>query len=301
MAIYEYGFPALATPFMQRALAIASQWEDQHREVKALLGSAILAFRIGENGLTAKICSRILQHPGTDAIRAAGATSFLALAYEQDGELGKAVDCLRQAAQAAGPALPPLALISQLGLKARFLRQLGHLESARDLYEQILQVRRPHASPRYRSFILLHLAGVLVDLGETPAISELSRDLESLVSELEDTPAAREILTGLLIAILCSGPPGLRIDLALRLFDYLIEIEPATWHNPAASSGYLREQRAGAATVLGVTGPMQRRECCRMTPKTQLPTGTDQERRRQSRVQSAVERLLSELDEIRSL
>ncbi|MEM8997024.1 MAG: hypothetical protein AAGF23_19730, partial [Acidobacteriota bacterium] len=216
MAVYEHGFPVLATPFMQRALAVANQWEDQRREIKALLGCAILAFRSGEHSLTVKICTRILKHPGADTIRKTGATSFLALAYEQVEELEKAAECLRQATFVDEPGLPPLARLSLLGLRARLLKSLGNLEPARALYEKILEASRPHASPRYRGFVLLHLAEILVELNDPSFAERLSREVESLVSELEDTPASRAIMAGLLSALRRGEQPTSRSITEMR-------------------------------------------------------------------------------------
>ena len=197
---YEYGYPLAGFPLMQQALTIASSGGDPGREVRAMLGLGSLAYRTGQRELARSLFQRILEHPAADPQRTAGAISFLALDAEREGELERATQHLARLAPVLSE-LPARHRLSLLGRQAHILAEAGELESARALYEQVLQQCRPHFSPIDRSLALLHLLEVLALLGNHDMVLHHARNLNDLLAELEDTPLAREVLNALALAI----------------------------------------------------------------------------------------------------
>ena len=202
VAISEYGFPLLGIPSMQRALAIAVQHQDNYRETKTLLGLGILAARSGDDELATGTFHQILDRPGVDRLRFVGAATFLALAHEKRGQLEAATQVLNRIESLAE--LPHRAQHSVLGCRARVLAQLGELDAAKELFEQLLVSARPHLSPLHQGFVILQFAEVLVRQRAFQALRGLTSHLDSLLPELEETPLAHCILLGF-VAMLKSG------------------------------------------------------------------------------------------------
>lgn len=201
MSLHQFGYSDLGLPLMQRAFAIATfEPDEEQTQARRTLGVGILAFHSGESRQALGALTQTLEHPGADSLRIAAATGLLARISEREGELEKARRLLGQLLPRWGE-LPVYVQHSILGHQARILRAAGDLSAARSAYEQLLEHSYPLLAGIDRASIVLHLAEVLLELGLARELCTLSQHLNGLLVELEDTPAARKIIGGLLLAI----------------------------------------------------------------------------------------------------
>ncbi|MEM1182145.1 MAG: hypothetical protein AAGM22_27605, partial [Acidobacteriota bacterium] len=193
IAVADFGFPKLGSPFMQQALAIAITSEDAHCRAKRLLGIGLLQYRLEEMQLATQTFIRVLSHPGTDSIRGVAAASYLALIYEGQGKLQKAWDTLEQIGHGLTD-IAPRAQLWPLGIQARVLRGLGKLAESKVIWEEILALSPRFLSPLDQAATLVQLAEVLAELGQSGDLRTHLHHFKRLAIELEDTPLARVVL-----------------------------------------------------------------------------------------------------------
>ncbi|MEO1082756.1 MAG: helix-turn-helix transcriptional regulator [Acidobacteriota bacterium] len=198
--VYEFGYPLVGYPLMQQALAIATATNDPQKILRTTFRTGVLAYRSGQREMARALFRKVADDSQSDQLRLAGAISYLAFDYKERSKLQEAIEQLERLT----PFLPELPIGNRLfllGQQANILAELGQLEAAQLIYERILEQCRPHFSPIDTAIALLYLLEILARRGRQDLFVHHARRIHDLLSELDDTPLARDVLRTLLLAV----------------------------------------------------------------------------------------------------